>query len=194
MLKEIIELDQQATLWINGLNSSLTDPLWTFLSDAKVWFPAYIIVMVLMVVRMGWKKGLVCVLSILLMVLLVDQLSGLVKEGVMRLRPCYNTWMLENGLEWPYGRPGFFGFFSSHAANTTGFAVTSLMGFQNDPGHNYKAYGWAVFIWAGLVCLSRIMMAAHFLGDVLVGIAFGLLMGWLMGLLARFIIAKTRIS
>lgn len=188
MLEGIIELDQQATLWINGLNSSFTDPLWTLLSDAKVWFPAYFIVMLLMVIRMGWKKGLVCVLSIILMVVLVDQLSGFVKEGVMRLRPCYNTWMLEHGLEWPYGRPGFFGFFSSHAANTMGFAVTSWMGFRNDSTHRYTTYGWCVFLWAGLVCLSRIMMAAHFLGDVLTGIAFGLLMGWLIGLLARQII------
>ena len=149
--------------------------------------------MILMVVRMGWKKGLISALSLIVMVLLVDQLSGLVKESVMRLRPCYNTWMLENGLQWPYGRPGFYGFFSSHAANTMGFAVTSLMGFHNDSSHGYKAYGWGVFLWAGLVCLSRIMMAAHFLGDVLVGIAFGLLMGYLVGLAARWIIAKAKL-
>lgn len=193
MLKEIVQLDQQITLWINGLNSPISDPLWTLFSDAKVWFPAYAVIMILMVVRMGWKKGLISALSLIVMVVLVDQLSGLVKESVMRLRPCYNTWMLENGLQWPYGRPGFYGFFSSHAANTMGFAVTSLMGFHNDPSHSYKAYGWGVFLWAGIVCLSRIMMAAHFLGDVLVGIAFGLLMGYLVGLTARRIIAKAKL-
>lgn len=193
MLKELIQLDQQITLWINGFNSPVSDPLWTLLSDAKVWFPAYAAVMGFMIWRMGWKKGLVSALSLLVMVLLVDQLSVLVKESVMRLRPCYNTWMLDNGLQWPYGRPGFYGFFSSHAANTAGFAVTSLMGLRNDGAHRYTLYGWCVFSWAGLVCLSRIMMAAHFLGDVLVGIVFGLLMGWLVGKAARLLIVKAKL-
>ena len=195
VLEQLIQIDQHITLWLNGLSTPALDPVWLLLSDAKIWFPAYGAVMVFMLFRLGWKKGLAVVLSLFLCVLLADQLSGLVKQGMERLRPCYDTWMLDNGLKWPYGQAyGFFGFFSSHASNTYGFAVTSYLGFRlNDRAHSYTVYGWCVFLWATLVSLSRIMMAAHFFGDVLVGSLFGLAVGLLVALGTRWIIVKARL-
>ena len=194
-MERLVQIDQQLTLWLNGFNTPAVDPFWLLLSDARVWFPAYAAVMLFMLYRLGWKKGLAVVLSLFLCVLLADQLSGVVKQGVERLRPCYDTGMLSSGLKWPYGQAyGFFGFFSSHASNTFGFAVTSYLGFRrNDPAHSYKAYGWCVFGWATLVAVSRIMMAAHYLGDVLVGILFGLLVGWLVAWATRQLILTARL-
>lgn len=193
MLEELIQTDQQITLWINSFYSPETSPLWTLLSDARVWFPAYAAVMAVMVWRMGWKKGLLCALSLIVMVVVVDQLSGVVKESVMRLRPCYNTRMLDGGVQWACGRPGFYGFFSSHASNTLGFAIASYMGLRNDHAHSYKVYGICVFLWAGMVCLSRIMLAAHFFGDVVAGALFGLAAGYLIGLGTRQIIKAAKL-
>lgn len=189
----LIGLDRQFTLWLNGLDQAPPCSLWLLLSDARIWFPAYGVVMALLLWRLGWKRGLIVIASLFVTVLLADQLSGLVKHGLERLRPCYDLEMLENGLQVPYGKAGgFFGFFSSHAGNCFGFAVSSWLGFRwNDPsGKKYRAYGWGVFLWAALVSLSRVMLAAHFFGDVLVGALFGLAVGLAVEAVTRWIVAK----
>ena len=189
----LIDLDRQFTLWLNTLDQAPTSSIWLLLSDARIWFPAYGIVMFFLIYRLGWKRGLIVIASLFLTVLLADQLSGLVKHGLERLRPCYDLEMLKNGLRWSYGKPGgFFGFFSSHAGNCFGFAVTSWLGFRwNDPsGRSYRAYGWGVFLWAALVSLSRVMMAAHYFGDILIGALFGLNVGLAVAATAHWIITK----
>lgn len=188
----LIGIDRAVTLWINGLLGPQWDSLWLLLSDAKVWFPAYAIVMVVMLWKLGWKKGLIVIASLILTVVLTDQLSADIKQGFERLRPCYTTWMLENGLRWPVTQPHHFGFFSGHASNTFGFAIASYMGFKGARNFNIKAYGTGVFIWAVMVALSRVMLAAHYFGDVLVGTVFGLAVGAVVAYAARLIIRKVR--
>lgn len=194
-LDRLIQWDQQATLWLNQLSTSNWDPFWLMLSDNKFWFPAYGIVMVFLIRQLGWKKGLAVILSLILAVVVIDQSCNVVKAGFERLRPCYNSWMIGHGIRLPYGLSGnLFGFFSAHAANTFGFACTSCLGFRlNDSRHSYRLYGWGVFLWAVLVSCSRIMMGAHFLGDILVGTCFGLAMGTAIAWLTHYIIVKAKL-
>ena len=163
---DIVQIDQAATLWINKLDTPALYPLWMVLSDAKIWFPAYALVMAFIIWKLGWKKGLLVSVSLILCVVLTDQLSVLVKDSVARLRPCYNTWMV--------------------------FAAGSSLGLKLN-GKAVPAYAWGVFIWASLVSLGRIMMAAHFLGDVLVGVVFGLSIGVILAYLVRLIVVKARL-
>ena len=186
----LIELDKHVTLWINSLGTPGWDGFWLFLSNSKVWFPAYAVVMFVMVRRLGWKKGLLVVASLILTVVLTDQLSDLIKGSLHRLRPAFDVWMVENGLRVPVKHWHWYGFFSGHASNTFGFVAASYLGLKNDTQHSYKAYGWGVCIWAVLVCLSRIMLGAHYLGDILVGILFGLAVGTAVALLTRVVIGK----
>lgn len=190
---DIVQIDQAATLWLNKLDTPALYPLWMGLSDARIWFPAYALIMGFIIWKLGWKKGLLVSLSLILCVVLTDQLSGLVKDSVARLRPCFNTWMVENGVLIPYGQAGgLYGFFSSHAANVFGFAAASSLGLKLN-GKAVPQYTWGIFIWASLVSLSRIMMAAHFLGDVLVGVVFGLSIGVILAYLVRLIVVKARL-
>ena len=191
MLERLIGIDQDITLWLNGFHSAWTDPFWMYLSDIRIWFPVYGAIIVVMLRRLGWKKGLVVILSCILTVVLCDQISAHIKDGVGRLRPCYTTWMLQNGLHWPLCRYGFYGFFSGHASNAFGFATCSWLGFRlNDPSHNYRIYGWCAFAWAFLVAVSRVMMAAHYFGDILVGTVFGIAVGLLTAGLAHAAIQR----
>lgn len=194
LLEQFIQLDQHITLWLNNLSTPVIDPVWMLFSDSRIWFPAYGIVMGVMIWRMGWKKGLAVVLSLIVCVVLTDQLSSAIKDGLERLRPCYNSWMIDNGLRLPYGITGhLFGFFSGHASNTFGFAAASFLGFKyNDTRYSYKAYGWGVGIWAALVALSRIMIGAHFLGDILVGSLFGLAVGTTVAWTTRRVIVRAK--
>ena len=190
-MERLIGIDQDITLWLNGFHSSWSDPFWMFMSDVRIWFPMYGIILGMMIYRLGWKKGLVVILSCILTIVLTDQISYHIKEGVDRLRPFYTTDMLEHGLHWPLNRTGFFGFFSGHASNAFGFAMCSWLGFRlNDKNYRYRVYGCCIFAWAALVALSRVMMAAHFFGDIFVGTLFGMAVGLLCAAIARGVIRK----
>ena len=166
-MERLIGIDQEITLWLNGFHSPWSDQIWMFLSDVRIWFPMYGVIMGVMIYRLGWKKGLV------------------------GLRPYYTTSLLERGLHWPINRSSFFGFFSGHASNSFGFAICSWLGFRlNDRRCRYRAYGICIFLWAALVALSRVMMAAHFFGDIFVGTLFGLAVGLFCAALGRGVIRK----
>lgn len=191
MQDRLIGIDQDITLWINSFHSAWSDPVWMFFSDVRIWFPAYGIIMAMMVYRLGWKKGLIVILSCILTVVLTDQISYHIKEGLDRLRPYYTTEMLQRGLHWPLNRSSYFGFFSGHASNAFGFAICSFLGFRlNDRTSRYCVYGCCIFLWAILVALSRVMMAAHYFGDVTVGMFFGLAVGLLTAGIAHAVIRR----
>ena len=184
LFDSIVQLDKAATLWINNLSSSWNDAFWATLSEVTIWFPVYVLIFVFIFWKLGWKKGLAVLLTLALTILIVDQGSNLIKASVGRFRPLYDDWMVNNGLRLPYGfyPAGYFGFYSSHASNTIGFATVTYLGLKwFRPQSDWRIYGWVVYIWAVLVCISRIMMGAHFLGDVTVGalVGFGVAYGLL---------------
>ena len=192
----MIELDRQITLWINSLGCESWDGFWLFMSNAKVWFPLYAAIMALIIWKLGWKKGLIVIASLILTVVVTDQLSGLVKSFAHRLRPCYDPWMLEHGVRAVAHPHSQFGFFSSHAANTFGFAIASSIGLNKCHFERSRkiyftsVYTALIFLWATFVSLSRVMLAAHFFGDILVGAVFGLVVGCGMALVVKSVIAK----
>ena len=181
----VVRADQAATLWINSFHTPFTDSVWIFFSKVEVWIPLYALVAFFLFRRLGWKRALVAIAAIALTAVCSDQTANLFKDWICRLRPSHDPWMLAHGLYLPYDAGGLYGFFSGHAANTFGFAASTLAIFRSDEGHSYKAYGWAIFIWAFLVSLSRIFLGRHFLGDILVGAAVGMLLGWLFALVFR---------
>ncbi len=193
-MESLVQLDQQFTLWVNQNNPPFLNPFWHLLSEAEIWYPMYAIIMTFIVWRLGWKKGLAVVLSLILLVVLTDQISVLVKNSVMRLRPCHDPWMQAGGVLCPDGTDmGLYGFFSSHASNVFGFAACSWLGLQlNDREHRYGMYGIAIIVWAFLVALSRTMLAAHYLGDILVGSLFGLTMGMGLAWLTARLLLKVK--
>jgi undecaprenyl-diphosphatase len=181
----VVRADQAATLWINSFHTPFTDSVWIFFSKVEVWIPLYALIAFFLFRRLGWKRALVAIAAIALTAVCSDQTANLFKDWICRLRPSHDPWMLAHGLYLPYDAGGLYGFFSGHAANTFGFAASTLAIFRSDEGHSYKAYGWAIFIWAFLVSLSRIFLGRHFLGDILVGAAVGMLLGWLFALVFR---------
>lgn len=184
LFDSIVQLDKAATLWINQLSAPWNDAFWATLSEVTIWFPVYVLIFVFIFWKLGWKRGLAVLLTLVLTIILVDQGSNLIKVAVGRYRPLYDDWMVNNGLRLPYGfyPAGHFGFYSSHASNTIGFATVTYLGLKwFRPQSDFRIYGWIVYTWAVLVCISRIMMGAHFLGDVTVGalVGFGVAYGLL---------------
>ncbi|MBO8445504.1 MAG: phosphatase PAP2 family protein [Bacteroidetes bacterium] len=188
--QNIHDIDQQITLFINSFHSAWSDPVMMLFSHVRIWFPMYGIIAALLFWRLGWKKGLITVLSCVLCVVLCDQTANLFKDGIARLRPCQDQETISMGLYMLETGGGLYGFFSGHAANSFGFAVCSTMGFRNDKRLKYRGYAAWIFFWAFMVSISRIFVGKHYFGDVLVGAIFGILFGLLCAWLARFAIRK----
>lgn len=191
ILDRLIEIDQNATLWLNGLNNPALDQFWIFMSDKLVWVPAYLILLFLIIRRLGWRRALPVIFSVILTIVICDQVSLHVKNGIERLRPMFNAEMLRGGLHYPSNRYGdIYGFFSGHASNSFGLIASLLVGFSNDRSHNYSGFAFFGYLWAALVSVSRVMIGRHYLGDILVGTLFGLFVGYSVGLLTKYLINK----
>ncbi len=184
--------DKTATLAINSLHSPFTDPIWQFFSDKLVWIPFYLILVVMLFRVLGWKKALLAVVACGLTVAACDQLANFTKAYFERFRPSWDEYMLANGLHLLESKGSRYGFYSAHAANAMGIAICSIISFRQSKRGKYLPYTWGVVIWAMLVGVSRIFAGKHFLGDVCVGLAVGLLFGFLIGKLAAFVMAKVR--
>lgn len=178
-------LDRRISLWINSFYCEAGDWFWTLMSDKLVWVPLYAVIAFLIFRRLGWKRGAVAFISIVLTIVACDQTCNLFKISVGRLRPCNDAWMLENGLHAIEGVANWgspYGFFSGHAANSLGLAVSSSRCLKWDEFHSYRGYSRFIAVWAALVAVSRVFVGKHFFGDVLVGalvgVAFGLLFSY----------------
>ena len=189
-MMDIVRLDQDITLAINSLHTHFSDLVWQTFSNMQVWIPLYVIVLALIIWKAGWKKALVYIGAIALCLLASDQFSGLLKNYVCRPRPCHEPYMLERGLRLLEDAGGMYGFFSSHAANSFGFAVCSSQAVDASFKRSQKWFSWIIYIWAALVAASRIFVGKHYLGDVLVGILAGLVLGCVFSSLAHFVSSK----
>ncbi len=190
MWQEIHQFDQRVTLAINGWDSSLTDPIWQFFSDIPAWIPMYVLIVGCLFWRLGWKKGLVFTLAALATFGFCDQFSNLIKDMIGRVRPLNDPFMIENGLNVLEKGSRSFSFFSAHAANAFGLAVSTFIGFRQDTRLKYRGYAVWMFIWAAMVGISRVFVGKHYLGDVLAGALIGAVAGWCFATLAKLIVQK----
>jgi len=185
----IEQIDQQLTLWVNGHCCPFGDCFWTFMSQVKIWFPLYAVVAALLVWRLGWKKGIICIACIALAFFFDERVCNLIKDIVERVRPCNNEAMLAAGLH-VLEQGGGFGFPSGHACNSFGFALGSALCLKMDKKINWDWYSIIIMTWAVLVGISRIMVGRHFFGDVIIGAIIGILMALLWVYIAGILCKK----
>ena len=113
-----------------------------------------------------------------------DQLAGIFKTGVSRLRPCHDPTL--TGLMRDVKCGGKFGFYSSHAANTFFIATfMSLLLYRK-----FKLLPYILFTWAIIVSYSRIYLGVHFPLDILMGSLMGFFTGGFFATLALKVIQK----
>lgn len=184
--------DKQATLAINNLSCGFTDALMPVLSNRLVWIPAYLLLLWYLWKQLGWKKTLLVLLAVALAITAADQLANLVKYSARRFRPCWDSWMVDNGLKILVKKGSKFGFFSAHAATTAAIA-TSVMYFLKEhwgKPRRYRLLGWLFAFYVVGVSISRIYVGKHFLGDILVGACAGVLVARLACVILRCIVNR----
>lgn len=174
MIDQLIELDKELFLFLNGLHTPWLDPIMFLLSKTLVWMPLYIFLFY-HIFKAYKINSWVVLLGIGLTILLADQITtSLMKPFFERLRPSREP-SLEGLIHLVNGYRGErFGFASSHAANTFGTAAFLSLLFK-------KTRPWMpwLFLWAAVVSYTRIYLGVHYPGDILVGGTVGIFCGLL---------------
>jgi undecaprenyl-diphosphatase len=166
-LETLLAGDSALFLALNGMHHPIADVIMFYVSKMWIWIPLYIVV-ILFIVRRLKMEAIWIILSIVLCVVLTDQLTNLTKEFFQRLRPSHEPDLqgLVHHVKGYVG--GKFGFVSGHAANVFGFALLSALIIKN------KYYAWSIFIWAALVAYSRIYLGVHYPLDIFGGMVLGM--------------------
>ncbi|NER10766.1 undecaprenyl-diphosphatase [Muriicola jejuensis] len=189
MLEELLHIDREAFLFLNNLGSQAWDGFWLFTTGKWSSLPLYLLLLILSARLLGWKRTLLLLATVALLIAVCDQLSNFFKVGVGRLRPCYDPDLdgLFRLVKASCG--GKYGYFSAHAANT--FAVAVFFSHLLRTGFRWMP--WLLVFWAGLVSYSRIYIGVHFPLDVVSGALVGTFMGWLFFRLYIFALDRTRL-
>ncbi len=174
MLEILNTWDTELFLFLNGLHVSFMDPVMFFISGTKTWIPFYALVLFFLFRKEKWN-GILALVFAVLVIVLADQISVKMFKNVFeRFRPTHTPAIKDLIHTVNNYRGGKFGFVSSHAANTFGFAMFMSLFFKNR---------WAVsgfFFWAAVVSYSRIYLGVHYPGDILGGAVLGSLIGLLV--------------
>lgn len=187
-MEEIIQEDKDLFLYLNNLGDTPFDQFWMMISATWIWVPLYVILCYLLYKNFKLRSLLYILLFIAIGVTVSDQVSGIFKYGVARLRPCHDP-SLQNVMR-IVKCGGQYGFYSAHASNT--FFLASYLSFLLKD--KLKWFPYAIFVWAAVVAYSRIYLGVHFPGDILVGAFVGTLLGGLFAMLAKKVINKQTIN
>ena len=188
MIDFLTRIDTELFLFLNGLHVYWLDPVMTFISGKITWAPFYIVLLYL-VIKKYKKQSILIIIGIVLLIVCSDQVSsGIFKPIFERPRPCHNE-AIKDLVYLPNGHcGGAYGFISSHACNA--FALASFLTLLLKK--HYKKIAWVMFTWAILVAYSRIYMGVHYPGDIVVGAAVGILIGFVLGIVANKILRQSK--
>ncbi len=166
IITKIIEFDKQLLLLLNSFNNGYLDTFMFTFSKVAVWIPFYMSVVYILFKSQG-KKAIWMLLLLIIGVVLADQISGFMKNGFQRFRPSHDPTIQNFVHIVNNSRAGLYGFVSSHAANTVGFAVLSSLFIRR------QTYTIAALSWALITSYSRIYLGLHFPLDILGGALTG---------------------
>lgn len=182
MLEQLLHIDTEILLVINGWHAPWADTLMWIISAKATWIPLYLLLIGLLVWRyrkpvmtsVKWlQKVPACVVMIAMIGLAIGAAdfiaSGILKELVARPRPT-RVPELEGVLHLVNGyRSGRYGFVSSHAANTMVCALLFSMIWRN------KIATVGLMLWVAANCYSRMYLGVHYPLDILGGLMVGCL-------------------
>lgn len=161
---------------VNGSESSFLDGLMVTLTSGFTWIPLYIALLYLVISN---NDNMTKIMLIILCGIGCVVFSGgicdfIIKPMIGRTRPI-NDDMLD-GIIYTVGDMSNkdFSFFSSHAANTTSLTMFFSLLVRN------RKFAVAMTAWALINCYTRLYLGMHYPFDVLVGIAWGALVGLLL--------------
>jgi len=185
MMDHLLEYDKQLFLFLNNLGSPTWDGFWLVITSIVAWIPLYVFLLFLVYKKFGFKTLLIVILVVALMVTFTDQVTNLFKCLFERPRPCRAEGVMEH-MRFVAERCGLYGFFSGHSSNSMAAAV--FTGLLLRPF--YKNLIFILLFWSAVVAYSRIYVGVHYPLDIVCGLAFGSISGYLFYKLAVYLIKR----
>jgi membrane-associated phospholipid phosphatase len=177
-MEQIIAFDRRLFRLINyDWHNNFFDSLMPWLRNAEMWYPLYLFLALLVAVnymKNSWWWMLFFVATIVLANFVS---SNLIKEHIIRVRPC-NDPSLAAWIRVLVGyRPQSSSFTSSHAANHFAMAMFLYISLKDKLGK------WPLlfFLWAFFICFAQVYVGVHFPLDVTCGGLIGIVIGYLLG-------------
>ena len=168
-------IDQQLLFWLNGSDSLFTDGVMTTLTAGTTWIPLYIALFYLVLKNNETMAQVLLTIGCAAACVLVTAgITNLViKPLVARPRPCDDP-LIKYAVDVVSGiSAGNYSFFSAHAANTSALVMFLALLIRN------KLFIVAMIIWSLLNCYTRLYLGVHYPSDILCGLLFGSLLGFM---------------
>ena len=182
MVDQLLQYDKELFLFLNNLGTPTWDGFWLLVTNKLTFIPLYAVLLYLIYRKLGLKTILVLVLVIVAMITFTDQITNLFKDGFERLRPCREEGVKEF-MRFIATRCGKYGFFSGHSSNT--MAVAVFTGLLLKPYYNKLIF--ILLFWSALVAYSRIYVGVHYPLDIISGMAFGAISGFIFYKLQQYL-------
>ena len=185
MVEQLALWERDAFLAINAAHTPYWDAFMYLISSRWPWIAVAFGLVIFLFAKKPLRESILLVLMIALLITVADQLSsGLIKPYFERLRPSYHP-LTADMVQSVYGYKAWgYGFISGHATNFMALAMFTALAFRN------RWYTAVVFALALTTAYSRIYLGVHFITDVVPGACVGLLLGYLVYLLYRWLRVK----
>ncbi|TXG38943.1 phosphatase PAP2 family protein [Seonamhaeicola maritimus] len=185
MLEKILEYDTALFLFLNNLGTETWDGLWLVITNKLTFIPLYALLLYLLYKKYGWKALIVFVVTVALMITFTDQITNVFKRGFARPRPCGESDLIDQ-MRFIAVRCGKYGFFSGHSSNSMAAAVYA--GLMLRPF--YKNAIYILLFWSAVVAYSRIYVGVHYPTDIVCGLTFGAIAGFIFFKFASFLLNR----
>ncbi|MEH6407498.1 MAG: phosphatase PAP2 family protein [Leeuwenhoekiella sp.] len=186
-METLRELDKELFLFLNNLGTETWDPFWLIITGKWYSIPIYAVLLYLIFKEFGLKNTLITLVFVAALIACTDQLANLFKDGFQRSRPCGMKGVMEIA-RFIAVRCGKYGYFSAHAASSMGLAI--FIGLLLKSRYYYLIF--ALLFWSALIGYSRIYVGVHYPGDVLTGMVFGALLGFLFYKLHVYVLKRVQ--
>lgn len=172
MLESLIEIDKNIFLFFNSHHTLYLDQVMWVFTGKIIWIPL-IISLLYVFFKSNWKEALLVISLLIITIVLCDQISsGIFKPLFERFRPSRDPDFSQYVTTVNGYLGGRYGFVSSHAANTFGIAIFTILLFRN------KIFSISIILWALLSCYTRLYLGVHYPGDIIFGALIGALTGY----------------
>lgn len=170
MLDNIVAKDQELLIYLNNLGTEFWDPIVMYITHQINWWPFFLVLVFFLLKKISLKQFGLLVVILAVFFLFTDQMTNVVKYAVARLRPVNDPEILPH-LRYLRGAnsPSFF---SGHASNSSGSILLLFLILRK-----YYNYMWMIFFFPLVFAYTRIYLALHYPGDILVGYVFGICSG-----------------
>lgn len=173
----LLQLDKTLFYFINHtLSNRLFDWIMPAVRYPQFWIPVYVFIFIFCLWRYK-KQGVVIILLLAATFAISDFGSAsIVKPLVKRVRPCNDPQMAATIISRVDCGSGF-SFPSSHASNHFAIAIFLITVFYK----RWRGIWFWCLLWASLVCFAQIYVGVHYPIDILAGVIYGTIVGYLFG-------------